>query len=88
MAEYLSDEEVTERLKRWWSENGTGLLVGIVLAVGGVVGWRWFDGWRVERAEAAFGRPVLSAIQTLLWQSLREAGCTDPVPGFGRLLAS
>ena len=56
MAEYLSDEEVTERLKRWWSENGTGLLVGIVLAVGGVVGWRWFDGWRVERAEAASDR--------------------------------
>ncbi len=56
MAEYLSDEEVTERLKRWWSENGTGLLVGIVLAIGGVVGWRWFDGWRVERAEAASDR--------------------------------
>lgn len=53
MAEYLTDEEVTERLKRWWSENGTGLMVGIVLAVGGVVGWRWFDGWRLERAEAA-----------------------------------
>lgn len=53
MAEYLTDEEVTERLKRWWSENGTGLTVGIVLAIGGVVGWRWFDGWRLERAEAA-----------------------------------
>lgn len=53
MAEYLSDEELVERIKRWWSENGTGLVVGIVLAVGGVVGWRWFDGWRVERAEAA-----------------------------------
>ena len=53
MAEYLTDEEVTERLKRWWSENGTGLTVGIVLAIGAVVGWRWFDGWRLERAEAA-----------------------------------
>lgn len=53
MAEYLTDEELTERLKRWWSENGTGLTVGIVLAIGAVVGWRWFDGWRLERAEAA-----------------------------------
>ena len=42
----------------------------------------------VERAEAALGRPVLSSIQTLFWQSLRESGCSDPVPGFGRLLAS
>ena len=41
----------------------------------------------VERAEAALGRPVLSAIQTLFWHSLREAGCSAPVPGFGRLLA-
>lgn len=53
MADYLTDEELTERLKRWWSENGTGLTVGIVLAIGAVVGWRWFDGWRLERAEAA-----------------------------------
>ena len=42
----------------------------------------------IERAEAALGRPVLSSIQTLFWQSLREAGCFVPVPGFGRLLAS
>ena len=42
----------------------------------------------IERAEAALARPVLSAIQTLFWQSLREAGYSAPVPGFGRLLAS
>ena len=42
----------------------------------------------LERAEAALARPVLSSIQTLLWQSLREAGCTAAAPGFGRLLAS
>jgi len=29
---------------------------------------------------------VMSAIQTLFWQSLREAGCTSPVEGYGRLL--
>ena len=41
----------------------------------------------LDRAEAALGRPVLSSNQTLFWQSLREAGCFAPVPGFGRLLA-
>lgn len=53
MADYLSDEEQVERIKRWWSENGTALVVGIALAIGGVVGWRWYDGWRTERAEEA-----------------------------------
>ena len=42
----------------------------------------------IERAEAALSRPVLSAIQTLFWHSLRESGYTRPVQGFGRLLAS
>ena len=42
----------------------------------------------IERAEAALSRPVLSANQALIWQSLREAGCRAPVQGFGRLLAS
>ena len=42
----------------------------------------------IERAEAALSRPVLSANQTLIWQSLREAGYRAPVRGFGRLLAS
>ena len=40
----------------------------------------------IERAERALGKPVMSAIQTLFWQSLREAGYTKPVEGFGRLL--
>ena len=38
----------------------------------------------IERAEAALSRPVLSANQTLIWQSLREAGYPAPVRGFGR----
>ena len=40
----------------------------------------------IERAEQALGKPVLSAIQTLFWQSLREAGYARPVEGYGQLL--
>ena len=40
----------------------------------------------IERAEQALGKPVMSAIQTLFWQSLRETGYTKPVEGYGRLL--
>lgn len=53
MADFLSDEEQVERLRRWWSENGLALIAAVVLAVGGVVGWRWYQDWRVERAAAA-----------------------------------
>lgn len=40
----------------------------------------------VDAAEHDIGKPVLSAIQTLFWQSMRAAGCPLPVAGYGRLL--
>ena len=53
MSDYLSDEEQVERLKKWWSENGTSLVVTLMLAVGAVVGWRWYQDYSLTKAEAA-----------------------------------
>jgi maleate isomerase len=41
----------------------------------------------LEEIEQDLGKPVVSSIQALYWQSLRLAGYADPVPGHGRLLA-
>ncbi|MEM7170366.1 MAG: aspartate/glutamate racemase family protein [Pseudomonadota bacterium] len=40
----------------------------------------------VERLEQALGKPVVTSIQAMFWQSLRDAGCTDPVTGYGCLM--
>ena len=40
----------------------------------------------IEQTETILGRPVLSAVQCLFWQSLRSAGCDFRLNGFGRLL--
>ena len=53
MADYLTDEEQAERLKRWWDNNGTSLIVGLLLAIGGVVGWRYYLSYAADRADAA-----------------------------------
>lgn len=53
MADYLTDEEQAERLKRWWDNNGTSLIVGLMLAIGGVVGWRYYQSYLADRADAA-----------------------------------
>lgn len=53
MSDYLSDEEQVERLKNWWSENGTSLIVMLVLAIGGVIGWRYYDDYSLAQSEAA-----------------------------------
>ena len=53
MADYLTDEEQADRLKRWWDNNGTSLIVGLALAVGGVVGWRFYQSYDSAQADAA-----------------------------------
>jgi maleate isomerase len=40
----------------------------------------------IERAEQALGKPALSAIQTLLWQCLRDSGYHESLQGYGQLL--
>ncbi|MDH3692295.1 MAG: hypothetical protein OEU36_22915 [Gammaproteobacteria bacterium] len=40
----------------------------------------------IDRIEAKIGKPVVSAVQALFWQSLREAGYTEKVTGYGELL--
>ena len=48
-----SDEEQLEVLKKWWDENGTSLIVTVVISLGVVFGYRaWETGVR-ESGEAA-----------------------------------
>ena len=42
----------------------------------------------IEAIETALGKPALCSNQCMFWQSLRLAGYTQPVEGFGRLLTA
>ncbi len=53
MSDYLTDEEQAERLKRWWEQNGTSLVIGVVVAVLAVVGWRYYQSHEQSRADMA-----------------------------------
>lgn len=48
-----SDEEQIEVLKNWWDENGTSLIVTLVLVLGGTFGYRAWENSVVETGEAA-----------------------------------
>jgi len=41
--EYLSEKEKLEQIRVWLRENGPWILSGIVIAVLGVGGWRWWQ---------------------------------------------
>ena len=53
MSEYLSEEEQVARMKSWWDENGTSLLVAVVVGIAAVGGWQWYASQSAEENFAA-----------------------------------
>ena len=53
MADHMQDEADLEALKRWWDENGKGLVAAVVVAVLGTLGWQQYQGFTASKAEAA-----------------------------------
>ena len=47
------DDEQVEQLKKWWSENGKGLVAGVALGLAGVVGWTSWQTSQRNQAELA-----------------------------------
>ena len=42
----------------------------------------------VDRIEQKLGKPVVTAVQAIFWQSLRFSGFAEPVSGYGQLMKS
>ncbi len=53
MDEYLSEKEQIQVIKTWWKENGTFVIAGLVLGIGGLAGWNYWKSYKLSRAEAA-----------------------------------
>jgi len=53
VSEYLNDDDRVLALRKWWETNGTLLIVGLVLIIGAVIGWRWYNDYTQARDEAA-----------------------------------
>ena len=66
MSEYLTDEEKVEAIKAWWKENGKSVIAGVILGVGGLLGWRGWVDYREGRLLAA--SEVYSQMQTQVQQ--------------------
>jgi len=62
---YETEQEQIEAIKRWWSENGKFVIAGLVIGLGSVIGWRWWQGHIASQAAAASAQhsQMLDAIQ-------------------------
>ena len=53
MQDYETEEQQLEALKRWWSENGTSLVVGLGLGVAVLFGGRYYMNSQTEHSASA-----------------------------------
>lgn len=62
MERFETEEQQIEAIKRFWKENGTFILLGIVLGVGGLWAWRAYNDNVVTAKESA-SRGYTSALE-------------------------
>ena len=61
MAQYETEEQQVEALKTWWKENGTAVIIGALLGIGALGGWRGW-GWYQEK-QAVNASDIFSSVQ-------------------------
>jgi len=72
METYTTDEEQVEKIKKWWKANGTAIIAGLVIGVGGLLGWRYWNAQQLVHAgDAALN---YSTLVTLLQEGELAAG--------------
>ena len=42
MNEYETEEQQVEALKKWWKANGSSIIIGVLVGVLGLFGWRYY----------------------------------------------
>ena len=67
MSELRTDEETVEQIQRWWRDNGTTLVVTVVVVLAGVFGWNWWQ----ERTQA---ETAAASALYLEWLEQQERG--------------
>lgn len=55
MDAYRTEEEQVEAIKRWWNDNGKGVVAAVVIGVLASVGWQSWQDRQASQAEAASG---------------------------------
>jgi len=74
MADLDNEKEQLAAIKKWIQENGLSIVAGIVLGLGGVYGWRYWQEYRVSQSELTSAQ--LTEVVEHLDKQQYEAGVT------------
>ncbi|MGF1707679.1 YfgM family protein [Enterovibrio baiacu] len=50
---YTTEEQQVEAIKQWWRDNGKAVVLGAVIGLGGLYGWRYFQAEQETSREQA-----------------------------------
>ncbi len=76
MAELKTDEETVEDIKKWWKENGTAIVAGVVIGLGAIFGWRAWSDYRDgigQRASLALEQVLVATAGEETESAMRQA---------------
>ena len=95
MAEYETEEQQIDAIKKWWQENGRSVIAGVVIGIAGLVGWKGWGSYQEQQAIAASDRYnamrssiVSQNLDAVLHQAneLKENYGSTPYASLGALL--
>ncbi|EKE74950.1 YfgM family protein [Gallaecimonas xiamenensis] len=49
---YSTEEQQVDAIKRFWKEHGNGIIVGTLIGLAGIYGWRWYGEHEKAQQEA------------------------------------
>ena len=52
---YDTEEEQVAALKRWWKQNGTSTITGVIVGIALLAGWNFYQSYKQDRANQASG---------------------------------
>ncbi|HCH5322730.1 YfgM family protein [Vibrio parahaemolyticus] len=61
---YDTEEQQVEAIKDWWRENGKAVIIGAVVGLGGLFGWRYYQDTVIQASETA-SQSYTTAMNTL-----------------------
>ncbi|MGR8947584.1 MAG: YfgM family protein, partial [Gammaproteobacteria bacterium] len=53
MDAYDSEKEQIEKIKKWWDANGKAIIVGLVVGLGSIFGFRYWESSKTLAGESA-----------------------------------
>jgi len=76
--EYISEEQQVKQIKKWWSENGNSIIIGIVLGVGGIMGWRFWTDYQINQSAqaSAYFDTMMVAVENNQFKKAEESANT------------